>query len=45
LHVGKELKNHIGQNARLEIVPDAAHLPNLENEKVVNKLLLSFLKE
>jgi pimeloyl-ACP methyl ester carboxylesterase len=44
LHVGKELKNHIGQNARLETVPNAAHLPNLENEKAVNKLLLSFLK-
>jgi pimeloyl-ACP methyl ester carboxylesterase len=45
LHVGQELKKHIGSNARLEIVPKAAHLPNLENKKIVDKLILSFLNE
>jgi pimeloyl-ACP methyl ester carboxylesterase len=43
LHVGQELKTHIGDNARFEIVPGAAHLPNLENKYAVNKLMISFL--
>jgi pimeloyl-ACP methyl ester carboxylesterase len=45
LHVARELQEHIGKNARLEIIPKAAHLPNLENEKEVNKTILSFLKD
>jgi pimeloyl-ACP methyl ester carboxylesterase len=45
LHVGQELKEHIGQNAKLEIVSRSSHLPNLENEKAVNKLMTSFLNE
>lgn len=43
VHVGQQLKEELGANAQLEIVPHAAHLPNLENDKTVNKLLISFL--
>ena len=45
VHVGKKLKDHIGANARLEIISETAHLPNLENPKVFNEILLEFLEE
>lgn len=41
----QELKEHIGKNAHFEIITKAAHLPNLKNEEVVNKTILSFLKD
>jgi pimeloyl-ACP methyl ester carboxylesterase len=43
LHVAKDLNAHIGKNAKLEIIPDAAHLPNLENKKIVNNVIVDFL--
>jgi pimeloyl-ACP methyl ester carboxylesterase len=45
LHVGKKLKEHIGENAKLEIIPDTAHLPNLENSVAFNKRIMEFLNE
>lgn len=38
----QEMKNNI-QNAKLEIIPDAGHLSNLENPVVFNQKLLKFL--
>jgi pimeloyl-ACP methyl ester carboxylesterase len=35
---------HTGiQNSQLEIIPDAGHLPNLEQPKVFNRSVASFL--
>lgn len=44
-HIGADLQKHIGENSKLEIIPDTAHLPNVEAPEKFNKLLLDFLKE
>jgi len=43
--VGQELQEHIGGNARLEIIPQTAHMPNLEAPKAFNKTMIAFLKK
>jgi len=43
LHIGKQLQEHIGENARLVIIPKAAHMPILEQAKQFNKIILEFL--
>jgi pimeloyl-ACP methyl ester carboxylesterase len=43
--VGQELQKHIGANARLEIIPNTAHMANLEAPKAFNKIMIGFLKE
>ncbi len=43
LHIGKELQQHIGTTARLEVMPNCAHMPALENPKLFNKILINFL--
>lgn len=43
IHVGKKLQEHIGANAKLEIIPNTAHLPNLERPRFFNELVLDFL--
>ena len=45
IHVGKELKEHIGGNATLILIPETAHMPNMEAPKSFNKIVLTFLKE
>lgn len=42
---GRQLQQHIGGNARLEIIPGTAHMPNIEAPKAFNKILLDFLNE
>ncbi|HEY0030116.1 MAG TPA: alpha/beta hydrolase [Bacteroidia bacterium] len=44
-HVGIDLQKHIGKNARLKIIPNTAHMPNIEEPKKFNKILLEFLNE
>jgi len=42
---GQLLQKHIGNNAKLELIPGTAHMPNLEAPKTFNKVLLDFLSE
>ncbi len=41
--IGKQLNEHIGSNSKLVIIPNAAHMPALEQAKVFNKTILDFL--
>jgi pimeloyl-ACP methyl ester carboxylesterase len=43
LRIGKQLEAYF-DNSTLEIIPKSKHLPNLENAKLVNHLILKFLK-
>ncbi len=45
LHIGKQLKEHIRENARLIIIPKAAHMPVLEQAKQFNKIIMEFLNK
>lgn len=45
LKVGQELQKHIGGSAKLEVIPNTAHMPSLEDPEVFNKILVGFLKE
>ena len=45
LRIGKQLKEHIGKNAEMVIIPNAAHMPALEQAKAFNKTVLNFLKK
>lgn len=44
LHVGRSLEKHIGPGTRLEVIPNTAHMPNLETPKRFNRLVRSFLE-
>lgn len=43
--VGKQLVEHLGKNARLEIIPNTAHMPSLENPEAFNAIVLAFLEQ
>lgn len=38
-----KLKEHLGENARLEVVSKARHMPHIERKKMFNKILLDFI--
>lgn len=40
---GKQLANYLGTNARLEIIENAAHMPNMTNSKRFNQIVTGFL--
>ncbi len=42
IHIAKALKTHV-KNSKLEIICKAKHLPNIEQSKIVNKILIEFL--
>ncbi len=43
VEIGVKLKEYLGDKAKLEIIDKTAHMPNLENPKLFNKLMWSFL--
>lgn len=43
--VGRLLLAHLGANARLEIIPNTAHMPSLENPDAFNAIVLKFLEQ
>ncbi len=45
VELAHRLKLQLGETARLEIIEDASHAPNLEYPKQTNELLLGFLVE
>ena len=42
LAVGRRLVASIGHAARLEVIPETRHVPNLERPELVNALMLPF---
>jgi len=38
-----KLKEHLGEKARLEVIPKARHMPHIERKKQVNKILSNFV--
>lgn len=45
IHVANQLQKHFGNNSQLIIIPNAAHMPALEQAGVFNKTILEFLKK
>lgn len=45
LAIGERLKNNLGDNARLVIIKNARHAPNLEYPALFNKIVSDFLLE
>ncbi|XP_077230016.1 uncharacterized protein LOC143863233 isoform X1 [Tasmannia lanceolata] len=43
LYLGHQLKRHLGQKSRLEIIEDAGHASQMENPRLVNDLIKSFV--
>ncbi len=43
LRTALNLKKHLGENVRLEIVPKTRHMPHIERKSVFNKILLDFI--
>ena len=40
---GKQLADYLGTNARLEIIENAAHMPNMTHSKRFNQIVTGFL--
>ncbi len=45
VHVGEQLNDFFGENASLVVMENAAHMPNMEQPEVYNKIVLDFLIE
>jgi len=43
LKTAKTLRRHLGENARLEIIPNAGHVPHIEKTAIFNKILMNFI--
>jgi pimeloyl-ACP methyl ester carboxylesterase len=43
LKTAKYLKRHLGENARLEIIPKTGHVPHIEKTAIFNKILIDFI--
>ena len=43
LKTAKTLRRHLGENARLEIIPNAGHVPHIEKTAIFNKILMDFI--
>ena len=43
LKIAESLKRHIGENVRLEIIPNAGHVPHIEKTAIFNKILIDFI--
>lgn len=44
LRCGEQLSSHIGANAKLMVIPNGAHMPNITRPKKFNKKLKDFLQ-
>ena len=43
VETAKKLKAHLGDNARLEIIPNSGHVPHIEKTSIFNNILMDFL--
>ena len=43
LRTAINLKKHLGDNVRLEVIPNTGHMPHIERKTVFNKILLEFI--
>jgi pimeloyl-ACP methyl ester carboxylesterase len=43
LKIAENLKIHLGENARLEIIPNTGHTPHIEKTAIFNKILIDFI--